>query len=148
MTGDAAATHAVIMSVLICVLGFAVIKWTGLRSEMAFTAPSFGLGGVVGGFVFGFGMLVTGGCGSGTLWRAAEGHVKLMIALGSYALSASLVKQLIRSSEGLQTVIGWKVFLPDLLGYPMAVAIVILVMLAWYLTVAWNEETERLVIKL
>jgi uncharacterized membrane protein YedE/YeeE len=147
MTGDAAATQAVIISLLICVLGFAVIKWTGLRNELAFTASSFGLGGLVGGFIFGFGMLLTGGCGSGTVWRVAEGQVKLMLALVTFALSTSLTKTLIRSTESIRSVIGWKVFLPDLFGYPLAMFSVFLIMVLWYFTATWNEETEFFVIQ-
>jgi hypothetical protein len=146
MTGDAAATRAVIISLLICALGFAVIKWAGLRSEYAFTAPSFGLGGLAGGFVFGFGMLLAGGCGSGTLWRAAEGEVKLMLALATFAISTSLTKSLIRSTEGMRSIIGQKVFLPDLVGYPLTMFCVVMVMTVWYFAVTWNEQTGYFVI--
>lgn len=146
MTGDAAATQAMIISLLICALGFTIIKWTGLRSEYAFTAPTFGLGGLVGGFVFGFGMLLAGGCGSGTIWRAAEGQVKLMAALVTFAISTSLTKTLIRATESLRTLIGQKVFLPDLFGYPLTMFCVVMVMAVWYLTVTWNEETEYFVV--
>jgi uncharacterized protein len=148
MTGDAAATKAVIISLLICVLGFAVIKWTGLRNELAFTASSFGLGGLVGGFIFGFGMPLTGGCGSGTVWRVAEGQVKLMVALATFALSTSLTKTLIRSTESIRSFIGWKVFLPNLFGYPLAMFCVFLVMAVWYFTITWNEETEYFVVQM
>ena len=148
MTGDSTATQAVIISLLICVVGFAVIKWTGLRDELAFTSSSFGLGGLVGGFIFGFGMLLTGGCGSGTVWRVAEGQVKLMVALATFALSTSLVKTMIRSTPSFRSLLGWKVFLPNLFGYPMTVCIIFLVMAAWYFLVTWNEETEFFVVQM
>jgi uncharacterized protein len=148
MTGDAAATQAMIISLLICALGFSVIKWTGLRSEHTFTAPSFGLGGLVGGFIFGFGMLLAGGCGSGTIWRAAEGQVKLMVALATFAISTSLTKTLIRSTEDLRAIVGQKVFLPDLVGYPLSMFCIFLIMAVWYLTITWNEETEYFVVEM
>jgi uncharacterized membrane protein YedE/YeeE len=106
------------------------------------------LGGLAGGFVFGFGMLVTGGCGSGTVWRVAEGQVKLMVALVTFALSTSLTKTLIRSSENIRVFIGWKVFLPDVFGYRLAILFVYLVMVVWYFAVTWNEETEFFVIRI
>lgn len=148
MTGDAAATRAMIISLLICTLGFAVIKWAGLRSEYAFTAPSFGLGGLMGGFIFGFGMLLTGGCGSGTIWRAAEGQVKLMSALVTFAVSTSLTKSLVSSTETLRTLVGQKVFLPDLFGYPLTMFCIFIVMAIWYFTVTWNEETEYFLVEM
>lgn len=148
MTGDSSATKAVIISLLIGVSGFAVIKWAGFRSEYAMTASSFGLGGVVGGFIFGFGMLMTGGCGSGTIWRVAEGQVKLMVALVFFALSTSLAKTWIKASPGLKTFVGSKVFLPDYFGYPMTMFAVFMIMAAWYLAVVWNEESEYFVIQI
>lgn len=148
MTGDAAATQAVIVSLLICLVGFAVIKWTGLRNEHAFTSSSAGLGGLIGGFIFGFGMLLTGGCGSGAIWRVAEGQVKLMVALGAFALSTSLTKTLIQSTESVRSLIGWKVFLPDVFGYPLTVLCIFMVMVTWYIAVTWNEETEHFVVQM
>ncbi len=89
MTGEAKVTQAVILSLAISVIGFSLLKWGGVRMEGSYIAPNFGLGALVGGFIFGFGMLITGGCGSGTAWRAAEGQVKLMVALVVFALSNS-----------------------------------------------------------
>jgi uncharacterized membrane protein YedE/YeeE len=148
MTGDATATRAMIISLLICTLGFSVIKWAGLRSEYAFIAPSSGLGGLIGGFIFGFGMLLAGGCGSGTIWRAAEGQVKLMAALVTFAVSTSLTKSLVRSAETIRTLVGQKVFLPDLFGYSLTMFCVFIVMAVWYFTVTWNEETEHFVVEM
>ena len=37
----------------------------------------------------------SGGCGAGSIWRAGEGHVKLWVALFFFAVSASLMRQLL-----------------------------------------------------
>lgn len=148
MTGDPSATQAVVISLLISVIGFAVIKWAGLRSEWASVPASFGIGGLVGGFIFGFGMLLAGGCGSGCVWRAAEGQVKLVTALVFYALSASLVKMWVRTLPELRWLIGQKFYLPQHFGYVASTLFIIVVLLIWYVVVSWNEETEKLVIQL
>ncbi|MEY8565635.1 YeeE/YedE thiosulfate transporter family protein [Corynebacterium sp.] len=44
---------------------------------------------VVGGFVFGLGIVLAGGCASGTWYRSGEGLVGSWIALAMYALSAA-----------------------------------------------------------
>lgn len=148
MTGEAASTQAVIVSLLICALGFGIIKWTGVRSEHAFTSPSFGLGGLAGGVLFGFGMLLAGGCGSGTIWRAAEGQVKLVAALATFAVSTSLTKTAIRSAEGVRSIVGQRVFLPDVVGYPLAMLCVFMMMAVWYFAVTWNKESEFFVVQM
>src|SRR2546428_7465470 len=47
-----------------------------------FWLPSFGLSSVIGGFVFGAGMVLAGGCASGTLYRAAQGYLHFWLVLG------------------------------------------------------------------
>ena len=68
MTGESGVGRAVSVSVIISLLGFVELKWTGLRSEEVFVNSTFWLGSLLGGFIFGFGMLLSGGCGSGSLW--------------------------------------------------------------------------------
>jgi uncharacterized membrane protein YedE/YeeE len=92
-------------------------------------------------------MLVTGGCGSGTAWRAAEGQVKLLIALVFFALSNSLVKAWIEASDLLRRLVGFEVFIPDILGYQWTLVTVTAIMVLWYALVTWNEETERFVME-
>jgi hypothetical protein len=147
MSGEARTTQVVIVSLMISVLGFAVLKWTGLRAETAYVAPHFGLGGVVGGFVFGFGMLLTGGCGSGTAWRAAEGQIKLVAALVVFTLSNSLAKAALAAYPAVNALVGRRVFLPDHLGYGWSLALVFLVLGIWYVAVSWNERTDGFVVE-
>lgn len=47
---------------------------------------------IVGGFVFGLGIILAGGCASGTWYRSGEGLVGSWIALLMYALSAAAMK--------------------------------------------------------
>ena len=46
-----------------------------------FWTPPWGLASLVGGFVFGIGMTMAGGCASGTLYRAGQGYVQFWITL-------------------------------------------------------------------
>ncbi|MDY7001910.1 MAG: YeeE/YedE thiosulfate transporter family protein [Thermodesulfobacteriota bacterium] len=61
MTGEAEVPKAVIISIMISVVGFAILKWTGFRAEGSYVTATFGLGALVGGLIFGFGMLLAGG---------------------------------------------------------------------------------------
>lgn len=148
MTGDASVTQAVVLSLMISVAGFAILKWSGMRPEASYVAPNFGLGGLVGGFIFGVGMLVTGGCGSGTAWRAAEGQIKLMVALVLFALTNSLAKAAIGASQTLSTLVGARIFLPDYLGYRATVLAILAVLAVWWLLAGWNERTDRFVVEM
>lgn len=148
MTGEAEGPRAIALSLAISVVGFAALKWTGLRGEDAYVLQAFWFGALVGGVIFGFGMVVAGGCGSGSVWRAGEGQVKLILAVVFFALSTSLFKAWIRSSKTLTSLMGHKVYLPNVLTYKWSLALVILILIGYYILAAWNEETEKFVVEL
>ncbi len=141
MTGEAVATRAVALSVMISFVGFMIIKWSGLRPEMTYVYHHW-IGGLLGGVVFGVGMLLTGGCGSGSVWRAGEGQVKLIIAVIMFALSNSLFKYYVFTNKVAQAW-GQPFFLPHATGYFWAIVLVCLVMVVWWAAMAWNEETDK-----
>ncbi|MEH6581637.1 MAG: YeeE/YedE thiosulfate transporter family protein [Halioglobus sp.] len=95
---------------------------------------TFWLGSLLGGLLFGIGMVSAGGCGSGTLWRAGEGHLKLWLALVTFAWTGSLIRGLLKQQGILDTdfdirfmngaaemsALGFQAYLPDMLGGWMA----------------------------
>jgi len=144
MTGDAEATKAVVLAVIIGVIGFTILKWTDLRSWDVSVLPGFWIGSLMGGIIFGIGMSFSGGCASGTIWRAGEGQVKLWVTLVTFALSTSYFRDWLVSS-GLRSKLGTELFLPDVLGWKMALIIIIAIMFLWYLLAVWNGITKKLV---
>jgi hypothetical protein len=142
MTGEATVAKAVVVSILIGAAGVAILKWNGFRPESLYVVPTFGWGSFVGGTIFGTGMVIAGGCGSGTLWRVAEGHLKLWMALATFAFTNSLMNIFLQST-GLKGKLGVPVFLPSILGWQGAFLALILVLLVWYVVLAWNEETNK-----
>ena len=148
MTGEGEVGRAVSVSLIISILGFAALKWTGLRGEDVFVSSTIWIGSLLGGFIFGFGMLLSGGCGSGSLWRAGEGQLKLILAIIFFSFSNFLFKTLIDQSEGLTSLMGVPVFLPDWLTYLGSVVVLALFFGAYYIFVSWNEETDAAVLEM
>ena len=144
MTGHADATRAVALAVVISTLGFTYLKWADFKDWEVFVRDSFWLGSLLGGFIFGVGMSLAGGCASGALWRAGEGHVKLWVAVACFALSASYFREWLVES-GRRDRLGEAVFLPDYIGWEMGVGAVIVLMAIWYLCMTWNERRQKLV---
>ena len=145
MTGDAEATKAVVLAVIISVIGFTILKWTDLRSWDVAVQPGFWIGSLLGGIIFGIGMSFSGGCASGTIWRAGEGQVKLWVTLVTFALSTSYFRDWLVSS-GLRSSLGEELFLPDLIGWKMALIIIIAIMFLWYFLAVWNGISKKLVV--
>ncbi|MGB7911562.1 MAG: YeeE/YedE thiosulfate transporter family protein [Desulfobaccales bacterium] len=146
MTGESEIGKAVAISIIIAVIGIAILKATGLRRETMYVIPAFGWGSLVGGVIFGIGMVVAGGCGSGTLWRVAEGNMKLWIALFAFATSNSLMTEWLRA-WGIRPKLGSAVFLPYYLGWEGAVFLVIGIALIWLVVLAWNEQTNKFTVE-
>ena len=144
MTGHADATRAVAIAVVISTVGFTYLKWADFKDWDVFVRDSFWLGSLLGGFIFGIGMSLAGGCASGALWRAGEGHVKLWVAVICFALSASYFRVWLTDS-GRADRLGEAVFLPDYIGWEVALGAVIALMAVWYLCMTWNERRQKLV---
>ena len=143
MTGDAEHTRAAALAIVVSMLGFAILKFTDLKDKGEWVFPAAGAGALLGGLVFGIGMILTGGCGAGSIWRMGEGQVKLWVAVVTFSLGASLTR-LALTQTGLLQKLGVAVFLPSVLGWAGAVGLVVLVMLAWAAVATWNEATGKL----
>lgn len=146
LTGSTSLTRAVLIAFAITTVGFAAIKY-GYQSMglpmpgMSYVTPvSFGT--VIGAFVFGIGMVIAGGCASGTLMRVGEGfHMQLI----------SLVFFIIGSLWGAHDMGWWEehviskgksVFLPDKFGWAGALILQLGLILFLYVA-AEKYEAKR-----
>ena len=77
---------AVGIAILISMLGFAILSAAGAITINP--KPLTWGANMVGGFVFGIGMVVAGGCASGITYRTGEGMVGAMVAVLGYAIFA------------------------------------------------------------
>jgi len=145
MTGDGEMTKAVILAVIVSVIGFSILKWSDLREWDTAVSSGFWFGSLIGGTIFGVGMSLSGGCATGCLWRAGEGQIKLWVAIAAFALSGALFRDWLQESGWLMK-LGDSVFLPDIIGWKLALATVLGTMCLWYLLVVWNEVKRKLVI--
>ncbi len=147
LTGGTSLTRAVIIAMAITTIGFTAIKY-GYASQ---GLPIPGMGYVVpvspatfiGAIIFGVGMVIAGGCASGTLMRVGEGFIMNIIAFCFF---------IIGSLWGAHDFGWWKdmfiskgpaVFLPDVFGWLGAVILQLAVLLVLYV-VAEKYEKKRL----
>lgn len=153
ITGDASHTKAVLLGLIVSIIGFSVIKADVFAGREAdFVRATFWQGSLLGGIIFGFGMVLAGGCGGGMMWRAGEGHIKLWLALVAYVVSASIFDDFLRNtmitsadgkSVNLLSQLGKEMFLPEVVGWSWALLIVFGIIVVWYLLVQWNEISHR-----
>ena len=77
LTGSTSLTKSVLAAFAVTTIGFAAIKYGAFAQGLPIPGQSyvvpFGVHTMVGGFMFGIGMVIAGGCASGTLMRVGEG---------------------------------------------------------------------------
>lgn len=142
MTGDGEHTRAAALAIVISTLGFAILKFTDLKDKTEWVFASAGAGALLGGLIFGVGMVLAGGCGAGSIWRAGEGQVKLWAAIVCFALGASLTR-LALTQTGLLAKLGVAVFLPTYLGWGGAILAIMAVAAGWAAFATWNEQSGK-----
>jgi uncharacterized membrane protein YedE/YeeE len=157
MTGDCTLAKSVALSVVIVAIGAVVLKYgVPVRAEgepvlnpAHYVRGTFGWGAVIGGLIFGFGAILAGGCGSGSLWRVGEGQIKLWLVVPFFGISNSIMTGWFRDAEfEADGVLGKAVFLPDVMGFGGALILVMVIMVLWYLIVDWNEESNKLIVEM
>ncbi len=142
MTGEADHTRAAALALTLSMIGFAILKAMDLKDAKDWVFPGFWTGGLVGGLLFGIGMVLAGGCGAGSIWRAGEGHVKLWVAVAFFAGGGSLSRLILAQTQLLQK-LGTAVFLPNLIGWEGAISLVVALMVSWYVFATWNERSRK-----
>ena len=142
LTGAGEHARATALALVLGTIGFAILKAADLKDASEWVFPSFWLGALSGGVLFGIGMVLAGGCGAGSIWRAGEGQTKLWVALFFFATSASVVRLVLVRSDLIRS-LGDAVFLPHILGWAGAVWGVVASMIIWYLLASWIERSRR-----
>lgn len=142
MSGAGEHARAAALALVLSTIGFAILKAGDLKDASESVFPSFWLGALAGGLLFGAGMVLAGGCGAGSIWRAGEGQVKLWVAVGCFAIGTSAMRLWLTRTDLIRQ-LGAPVFLPNLVGWVAALVGVVMLMLVWYLWAAWNQEKKQ-----
>jgi uncharacterized membrane protein YedE/YeeE len=145
MTGDAEMVKVVAMSLMIYGMGTAVIKWAWIQEPSMGVNHNFWFGSLLGGLIFGIGMLIAGGCASSTLWRIGEGQTKMVVTLLAFAMTNSLLAAGLES-HNLYDKLGNGVFIPDTLTWYITVPAFLIFFVFWAFVAIWNEKSEKFVI--
>jgi hypothetical protein len=154
MTGEGDMTKAIILSLAIGTPFAALLfKIEAIDPYIAIPA-TFWFGSLLGGILFGLGMIFAGGCASGSLWRMGEGHIKLWVAAFFFAWTGSLASALFKQAGWLaaemnldlveETRVGYQAYFPAMFdGWGWAFAISGGILLLWYALVRYNESSEK-----
>ena len=158
MTGEGEMTKAMILALALGAPVGAILIAKGTVDPYLAIPTRFWLGSMLGGLVFGIGMVFAGGCASGSLWRVGEGHIKLVVAvlffgwggsvasgiMGRLGLTEAIFDVDFLDGMAEKSELGFQAFLPDLIGgWGWTLFITFGLLLIWYLLVRYNESTNK-----
>ncbi len=147
LTGGTALSQAVLMALLLTSSGFALIKYLFLISGQALPGQDYvqaiGLNTLVGGLMFGIGMVIASGCASGLLMRIGEGFQIQMLTLVFFFFGYLLASLKLKWWQENFIILPEGLFLPDLLTWPGAIFVQLAVIGALYrLAIKWEKSHE------
>jgi len=155
VTAEGDMTKAVILALAIGIPIAALLFGKKVIDPYVAIPPTFWIGSLLGGFIFGIGMIFAGGCASGGLWRMGEGHLKLWVAMFFFAWIGSVASALFKMSNITaidvtnvetfeMTNVGFQAFMPEMIGgWGYALLFGGGLLLLWYALVRYNETTEK-----
>ena len=158
MTAEGDMSKAVMLLLFLGIPAGSLLLQQGSVDPYLAIPSTFWLGSLLGGIVFGIGMIFAGGCASGSLWRAAEGNLKLVVVLLFFAWSGSLFcaifEQLgftvpsydIDFLDGIPEItdLGFQAYFPDIFdGWAVAYLAPLILIIIWYLLVNYNEKKKH-----
>ncbi|MBF7096225.1 YeeE/YedE family protein [Alkalibacter sp. M17DMB] len=118
--------------------------FTGAKIPGISSVHFFHIGTILGGFIFGIGMTMAGGCASGTLADLGEGAGRAAIAL-IFFIFGSIPGAMARYAIDKSAIgkIGAKIYLPDYLGYPGTLALSLIALVLLYRVVRKYEDMRK-----
>jgi len=150
--GSGANMKGIILGIIVSSIGFAAIMhWitpNALIGEVSSEAHVFpmGISTIVGGILFGFGMVVAGGCVSGTLYRLGEGYITSITSL--IGIIFGMAALILTWNWWYETVIINEptIWLPKLMkiGYFGALSITLLTLALIFLLINWWEAKNSI----
>jgi uncharacterized membrane protein YedE/YeeE len=155
MTAEGDMTKAVILALAIGIPLAAFLFEKKVIDPYIAIPPTFWIGSLLGGLIFGIGMIFAGGCASGSLWRMGEGHLKLWVTMFFFSWVGSIASALFKKAgwtsvdpDNMETFeitkVGYQAFWPEIIpGWGWTLLVAGALLLVWYAFVRYNESTEK-----
>ncbi|KXS49277.1 YeeE/YedE family protein [Halanaerobium congolense] len=159
ITGEGSLTKALLVMFAITIIAMAGLQWAAaadgavvkylvegdlVKIPASGSVKVLNLATIIGGFIFGMGMMLAGGCASGTLTDLGEGAFRSAIALVFFVIgSVPGLKALHIFDQSALADFSTIVYLPHYFGYIGATVISLLFLLGLYMLTRKYESFRR-----
>ncbi|NLW58784.1 MAG: YeeE/YedE family protein [Firmicutes bacterium] len=145
LTGSTSLTKAVIIAVAVATVGFGAVQYAAVSKGGAIAGSISPVGWhvAIGAVMFGIGMVIAGGCASGTLMRVGEGFVMQWLTLVFFVAGTVLGVRHWGFWERLFFDGASRVHLPSVLGWPLAITLQLAVLGILYIVAdKWGNRNK------
>lgn len=146
--------RGVLVGLAVGSIGFAMVMSTivadpssGRIPEDAHVLP-LGIATVAGGLLFGIGMVLAGGCVSGSFYRMGEGYVGSWVAMGGVLLGLYTMNQTWNWWWDHAISTAPRIWLPQTLGYTGALVLTLALLAAVYVATLWWERRQAFTVNI
>ena len=150
--GSGRTMKGILLAITITTIGFAIVMHNlipdtsyGYLPDQARVLP-MGVSTIVAGLVFGFGMVLAGGCVSGSLYRLAEGYTASWVTIGGILIGLGLLSHTWNWWWDVVISTQPQVWLPKLpnMSYGSSLATTAILLFTVFLLVIWWESRTGL----
>lgn len=149
LLGQGRTMRGLLVGLIVATLGFAMVMATIIPNPTLGAMPTdahilpLGPATVLGGLLFGFGMVLAGGCVSGALYRMGEGYVGSWVAMGGVMVGLYLLNRTWNWWWDTSISTDPFVWMPESLGYAAAIVGTVALLGAAYVGVLWWERRAQ-----
>lgn len=80
--------RAWLLALVVAILGANLMEDVGLLGEAGLRRQAFApVAAIIGGYIFGIGIVIAGGCGTGILYKQGEGQLAALVAMFGFVLT-------------------------------------------------------------
>ena len=152
LLGHGRTMRGLLAGLAVATLGFGLVMsrqvptpFSGILPTQANVLP-LGLHTILGGLMFGVGMVVSGGCVSGSIYRMGEGYVASWVSFIGIAVGLLFAGYTWNWWWDAHIAAAPRIWLPTYLGHPGAIGLTLVVLFLGYLALLWWENRQGIVV--
>lgn len=151
LVGSTSLLKAIIIALIITTAGFAVVQYAFVQDSQSIDIMNVpgqiypvGIHTVIGAVLFGVGMVIAGGCASGTLVRIGEGFILQIVVLGGFIIGTLLSAGQFEFWDKFIVAKSHTIYIPQYVDFPAAVIGQIIILILLYFLADWYDKKNNL----
>jgi uncharacterized membrane protein YedE/YeeE len=147
LVGSTSIMRAIVVAFMIMTVLFGMLQFKSSAYIVESQIDPAGLNTVIGAILFRIGMVIAGGCASGTLMRNGEGFILQWVVLLGFIIGTLLSAASFESWDKLLMGASRTVYIPDLIGLPASIALQLIILIVIYIGLKRYDNRHNMMIE-